>query len=62
MKKDRELPGAVESMKFVNSHGSLTVAVKDPDGEVPSCEERQSVGLPENHRHAGWTRDPDFRR
>src|SRR2546430_14851744 len=27
MKKDMELSGAVESVKFVNPHGSLTVAV-----------------------------------
>src|SRR5262245_6793923 len=32
MKKDMELSGAVESVKFVNPHGSLTVAVKNPDG------------------------------
>ena len=32
MQKDMELSGAVESVKFVNPHGSLTVAVKNPDG------------------------------
>ena len=32
MKKDMELSGAVESVKFVNPHGSLTIAVKNPDG------------------------------
>ena len=32
MKKDMELSGAVESVKFVNPHGSLTVAVANPDG------------------------------
>ena len=32
MKKDMELSGAVDSVKFVNPHGSLTVAVKNPDG------------------------------
>ena len=32
MKKDIELSGAVESVKFVNPHGSLTIAVKNPDG------------------------------
>ena len=30
MKKDMELSGTVESVKFVNPHGSLTVAVKNP--------------------------------
>ena len=34
MKKDMELSGAVESVKFVNPHGSLTVAVKNPDGSM----------------------------
>ena len=32
MKKDMELSGEVESVKFVNPHGSLTVAVKNADG------------------------------
>ena len=32
MKKDMELSGSVDSLKFVNPHGSLTVAVKNPDG------------------------------
>src|SRR3954451_16701369 len=32
MKKDIELSGAVDSVKFVNPHGSLTVAVTNPDG------------------------------
>src|SRR5438093_8312620 len=32
MKKDVELSGAVDSVKFVNPHGSLTVAVTNPDG------------------------------
>ena len=32
MKKEMELSGSVESVKFVNPHGSLTVAVKNPDG------------------------------
>src|SRR5262245_30269627 len=32
MKKDMELSGAVESVKFVNFYGSLTVAVKNLDG------------------------------
>ena len=97
MKKDMELSGAVESVKFVNPHGSLTIAVTNPDGsstnwvltlgsatglaqrgigttgpnalhagqdhgEVLSCEKRQPLGRPQNRRHAGWTRDPDFRR
>ena len=36
MKKDMEVSGAVESVKFVNPHGSLTVAVKNPDGSATS--------------------------
>ena len=32
MNKETELAGSVESVKFVNPHGSLTVAVKNPDG------------------------------
>src|SRR6266404_5329978 len=32
MKKDMEMSGAVQSVKFVNPHGSLTIAVKNPDG------------------------------
>ena len=36
MKKDMELSGSVESVKFVNPHGSLTVAVKNPDGSSTS--------------------------
>ena len=32
MKKEMELSGALESIKFVNPHGSLTVAVKNADG------------------------------
>ena len=32
MKKDMELSGEVESIKFVNPHGSLTVTVKNADG------------------------------
>ncbi len=34
MKKDMELSGAVESVKFVNPHGSLTIAVTNPDGST----------------------------
>src|SRR5258705_13121679 len=34
MKKDMEMSGAVESIKFVNPHGSLTVTVKNPDGST----------------------------
>src|SRR5678815_2945353 len=34
MKKDMELSGAVESVKFVNPHGSLTIAVKNADGST----------------------------
>jgi Family of unknown function (DUF6152) len=36
MKKDMELSGSVESVKFVNPHGSLTVAVKNQDGSATS--------------------------
>src|ERR1044071_7419531 len=36
MKKDMELSGSVESLKFVNPHGSLTVAVKNADGSTTS--------------------------
>src|ERR1041385_2208682 len=36
MKKDMELSGAVESVKFVNPHGSLTVAVPNKDGSSTS--------------------------
>ncbi len=34
MKKDMELSGELESVKFVNPHGSLTIAVKNPDGST----------------------------
>ncbi len=34
--KDKELEGSVESIKFVNPHGSLTIAVKNPDGTTTS--------------------------
>ena len=34
MKKEIELSGAVESVKFVNPHGSLTIAVTNPDGST----------------------------
>src|SRR5579871_6335315 len=36
MKKDMELAGSVESVKFVNPHGSLTVSVKNADGTSTS--------------------------
>ena len=32
MKNDKELSGEVESVKFVNPHGSLTINVKNSDG------------------------------
>ena len=32
MKGDMELSGELETVKFVNPHGSLTIAVKNPDG------------------------------
>jgi len=34
MKKEMEMSGEVESIKFVNPHGSLTIAVKNPDGST----------------------------
>ena len=36
MNKETELAGSVESVKFVNPHGSLTVAVKNADGSMTS--------------------------
>ena len=32
MKKESEIAGSVESVKFVDPHGSLTLAVKNADG------------------------------
>lgn len=32
MKKEAEMAGAVESVRFVNPHGSLVLAVKNADG------------------------------
>ena len=32
MKASKELSGTLDSIKFVNPHGSLTIAVKSPDG------------------------------
>jgi hypothetical protein len=34
MKKDMELSGSVEQIKFVNPHGSLSISVKNPDGSA----------------------------
>ena len=34
--KERELSGSLESIKFVNPHGSLTIAVKNEDGSTTS--------------------------
>jgi hypothetical protein len=36
MKKDMELSGTLETIKFVNPHGSLTIAVKNQDGSSTS--------------------------
>src|SRR5207247_11242835 len=36
MKKEMDLSGSLESLKFVNPHGSLTVAVKNADGTATS--------------------------
>jgi len=32
MKQEKEIAGSVEKVQFVNPHGSLTLAVKGPDG------------------------------
>jgi hypothetical protein len=34
MKKEMELSGSLESIKFVNPHGSLTILVKNADGST----------------------------
>ena len=34
MKKEMELSGSVEQVKFVNPHGSLSISVKNPDGSA----------------------------
>ena len=34
MKQESELTGSVEKIQFVNPHGSLTLAVKNPDGST----------------------------
>jgi len=34
MKKEMEMSGSVEQIKFVNPHGSLSIAVKNPDGST----------------------------
>jgi len=34
MKKEMELSGSVEQVKFVNPHGSLSISVKNPDGST----------------------------
>ena len=34
MKKEVEQSGSVEKLQFVNPHGSLIVAVKNPDGSI----------------------------
>src|SRR5262245_9692755 len=34
MKGEMEKSGSVESVKFVNPHGSLTITVKNPDGST----------------------------
>ena len=36
MKADKELAGSLESIKFVNPHGSLTIGVKNADGTTTS--------------------------
>src|SRR3979411_2436840 len=32
MKAEKELSGTVEKVQFVNTHGSLTISAKNPDG------------------------------
>ena len=32
MKKETELSGSLQTVKFTNPHGSLSIAVKNPDG------------------------------
>jgi hypothetical protein len=34
MKKEMEMSGSLESVKFVNPHGSLTITVKNQDGST----------------------------
>src|SRR5438128_8685141 len=34
MKKEMEMSGSVEQVKFVSPHGSLSIAVKNPDGSA----------------------------
>jgi len=34
MKKEMEMSGSLDSVKFVNPHGSLTLLVKNPDGST----------------------------
>ena len=34
MKKETQVSGTVEKLQFVNPHGSLSVAVKNPDGST----------------------------
>src|SRR5436309_7997682 len=36
MKKEMEMSGSVEQIKFVNPHGSLMIAAKNPDGTTTS--------------------------
>lgn len=36
MKAEKELEGSVETIKFSNPHGSLTIGVKNPDGTSTS--------------------------
>ena len=55
MKGDKELSGAVESVKFVNPHGSLTVSVKNADGT--SQEWMVEAGTPNTLFRRGLTKD-----
>ena len=36
MKAEKEVAGTVEKVQFVNPHGSLTIAAKNPDGSTTS--------------------------
>ena len=51
MKKESEIAGSVEKVQFVNPHGSLTLAVKNPDGTSTNWVSR-SARRPRSRREA----------
>src|SRR5262249_20070159 len=63
MKKEMEMSGSVESVKFVNPHGSLTISVKNPDasttewvmtlGSATACAQRGMGKIGPNALHTG---------